>query len=100
MIGPDDTADPAGWVSDLPTFHGAQPRVVCLRLRTFVADAGPEQLSAWDHWIPSLQGQAGLLLDGYRPAASYTAILEYRLPRDLRRPDVIVLELCGFRPLQ
>jgi len=82
----------AGWVSDLPTFRNTEPRIVCLRLSDFVQDAGPEQIRAWERWIPALQKEAGALLRSSEPAREYTAILEYELPRDLRRPDVIVLE--------
>lgn len=82
----------AGWASDLPTFRGAAPRVVCLRLQDFVRDAGPEQVDAWARWVPALQTEADALLAAHDPARDYTAILEYQLPRDLRRPDVIVLE--------
>jgi hypothetical protein len=65
---------------------------VRLSLQDFVPDAGPDQLRAWDHWIPDLQTEAGTLVREHAPAREYTAILEYQLPRDLRRPDVIVLE--------
>ena len=82
----------AGWASDLPTFRGAAPRVVCLRLQDFVRDAGPEQVDAWARWVPALQTEADALLAAHDPARDSTAILEYQLPRDLRRPDVIVLE--------
>ncbi len=82
----------AGWVSDLPTFHGTAPRVVQLRLGAFVRDAGDAQQRAWEHWIPSLQTEAGALLAVDPDARTYTAILEYELPRDARRPDVLILE--------
>lgn len=92
MSDPKDFPERAGWVSDLPTFHGAEPRVVRLRLGDFVRDAGPEQVRAWDHWIPNLQTEVGALLSSHRPAREFSAILEYQLPRDFRRPDVLVLE--------
>lgn len=82
----------AGWASDLPTFRGTAPRVVCLRLQDFVRGCGVEQTDAWKRWVPDLQTEAGALLAVHEPAREYTAILEYQLPRDLRRPDVIVLE--------
>jgi hypothetical protein len=81
-----------GWQSDLETFSRSEPRVVRLQLQQFVADASPEQIRAWDQSIPWLQRECREL--GVRDTASneYTAILEYELPRDSRRPDVIVLE--------
>jgi len=84
--------DRYGWQSDLETFSRSEPRVVRLQLQQFVADASPEQIRAWDQSIPWLQRECREL--GVRDTASseYTAILEYELPRDSRRPDVIVLE--------
>jgi len=84
--------DRYGWQSDLETFSSSEPRVVRLQLQQFVADASPEQIRAWDHSIPWLQRECREL--GVRDTAAneYTAILEYELPRDSRRPDVIVLE--------
>ncbi len=82
----------AGWNSDLPTFEATEPETVCMRLADFVADADDSQKSAWKTWVPLLQKQAETLLAAHPPSADYTAILEYRMPRDFRRPDVIVLE--------
>jgi len=82
----------AGWNSDLPTFESTEANAVCMRLADFVADADQAQKAAWESWVPQLQRQADKLMASHPPAADYTAILEYRMPRDLRRPDVIVLE--------
>ncbi len=81
-----------GWQSDLPTFYGTQPRVVRVRLEEFIRDAGTEQIRAWDASIPWLQRECRELVDAYSAARTYTAILEYELPRESRRPDVIILE--------
>jgi len=82
----------AGWISGLPAFRDAEPRVVCLHLREFVGEAGERQEKAWLSWVPQLQREADHLLRAHEPSKAYTAILEYQLPRDFRRPDVIVLE--------
>jgi hypothetical protein len=82
----------AGWISDLPTFRSTEPRIVRLSLEHFVTTPGPDQISAWKGWIPDLQREANSLLHVHEPAAEYTAILEYELPRDQRRPDVVILE--------
>lgn len=84
--------DRYGWQSDLETFSRSEPRVVRLKLQQFVADASPEQIRAWDHSIPWLQRECRELGIRDTSANEYTAILEYELPRDSRRPDVIVLE--------
>ncbi|MGB3429582.1 MAG: DNA/RNA helicase domain-containing protein, partial [Burkholderiaceae bacterium] len=81
-----------GWRSNLESFHRAEPRVVRLQLQRFIADASPEQIRAWDQSIPWLQRECRELEARDSAAREYTAILEYELPRDSRRPDVIVLE--------
>jgi hypothetical protein len=81
-----------GWQSSLPAFTRSEPRVVRLQLERFVSDASPEQIRAWDPSIPWLQRECRELEVRDTAAHEYTAILEYELPRDSRRPDVIVLE--------
>ena len=84
--------DRYGWRSTLPEFSQSEPRAVRLQLQEFVADASPEQVRAWDQCIPWLQRECRELAVRDTAAHEYTAILEYELPRDSRRPDVIVLE--------
>jgi hypothetical protein len=84
--------DRYGWRSSLPEFSNAGPRVVRLQLQQFVEDATPEQIQAWDQSIPWLQRECRALAIRDSAVHEYTAILEYELPRDSRRPDVIVLE--------
>ncbi len=93
MTEPSQLPDPrCGWRSDLPTFSGAEPRVVRLSLESFVREASLDQLRAWDDSIPWLQRECGEVVRCHEPASTYTAILEYELPRESRRPDVILLE--------
>ncbi len=84
--------DRFGWQSSLEKFSRSEPRVVRLQLQQFVTDASPEQVRAWDQSIPWLQRECRELEVRDAAAREYTAILEYELPRDSRRPDVIVLE--------
>lgn len=81
-----------GWKSDLDAFVRAEARVVRVRLQDFIRDASSEQVRAWDQYIPWLQRECQELTLQDPGAREYTAILEYELPRDSRRPDVIVLE--------
>jgi hypothetical protein len=81
-----------GWRSSIGEFARSEPRIVRLQLQQFVADASPEQIRAWDQSIPWLQRECRELEVRDTAAHEYTAILEYELPRDSRRPDVIVLE--------
>lgn len=92
-----------GWGSDFPTFRDTSPSQIRQRLQGLVHDASPEQIRAWDQAIPQLQQEVREVLDLDAAAKDYTAVLEYELPMESRRPDavllvrgpVIVLELKG-----
>lgn len=81
-----------GWQSDLETFTNTEVRKVREELNNFVTDASIEQIRAWDQSIPWLQRECRSLEVRDQSAANYRTILEYELPRDFRRPDVIILE--------
>lgn len=94
-----------GWESSFPAFRDARPVVIRGRLEEIIREASPQQIHAWDASIPQLQHEVGEVLDQDGRADEYTAILEYQLPLESRRPDVIfllrptvmVLELKGKR---
>lgn len=81
-----------GWKSDFETFRAASPRVVRIELADFVKDASDSQIRAWDHSIPVLQVEAAETIRADSAARTYSAILEYQLPLESRRPDVVILE--------
>ncbi len=80
-----------GWASHFPAFRSTPARSIRSSLTDFVRDASPEQIRAWDDSIPPLQREVGEVLDGDGKALAYEAILEYELPLEFRRPDVILL---------
>ena len=80
-----------GWGSDFPTFRGTPARVIRGRLESFIRDASQGQIRAWDESIPPLQREVEEVLRVNEEAAAYGAILEYELPMESRRPDVILL---------
>ena len=82
----------AGWDSDLPTFNASAPATVAARLADFVRDAGDSQLAAWRKDVPWLQRELSAYLARRPEAADDWTVLEYELPREFRRPDVIVLK--------
>jgi hypothetical protein len=84
-----------GWASDFPDFRSAPPARVRERLRGFVEDASPEQERAWRDAIPPLQAEVDEVLVRDRLAGAYSAILEYELPMEARRPDVVLLVGAG-----
>ena len=80
-----------GWQSDFPTFADEEPRVVRISLQDFLADASESQVRAWDDSIPRIQIEVGEVVEIDELADQYTAILEYELPLESRRPDVVLL---------
>jgi len=92
-----------GWDSDFPEFTGASRDAIMTSLQKLVGDASEEQLRAWRESIPPLQSEAEEVLSDNTQAKGYSAVLEYVLPLDARRPDcvfliegsVLVLEMKG-----
>lgn len=80
-----------GWDSLFPEFRDTKPRVIRTQLGRFIADASKEQLRAWDDSIPLLQQEVKELCEADAAAEECTAILEYELPLESRRPDVVLL---------
>lgn len=84
-----------GWESDFPAFRSAPPALIRERLSAFIIDASPEQIRAWRDAIPPLQREIDEVLLRDLVAAQYSAILEYELPMESRRPDVLLLVGSG-----
>ena len=80
-----------GWDSLFPEFRDAIPSAVRSELCRFIVDASKEQVRAWDASIPLLQREVRELCDADAAANDCTAILEYELPLESRRPDVVLL---------
>ena len=81
----------SGWESDFPDFSKASLTEVRERLKSFITDASPEQVRAWSSSIPQLQEEVEEILLRNHLASSYSAILEYELPMETRRPDALLL---------
>jgi len=82
----------AGWYSKIPEFVNTESDFIESALVDFVREVSGEQRTSWSNSIRWLKREYGSLLDIDRASESYSTILEYELPRDFRRPDVIVLE--------
>jgi hypothetical protein len=89
-----------GWGSGFPEFRSADAARVRERLEAFIADASPSQMRAWAESIPPLQREVDEVLVRDSLAASYSAILEYELPMESRRPDVLLLVGAGVMVLE
>jgi len=81
----------AGWSSKFPRFAKAGRLDIRRCLQEFVSDAGDSQVKAWDDSIPILQREAEEVLSLNTSAEEYSSILEYRLPLESRRTDVVFL---------
>jgi DNA polymerase III delta prime subunit len=82
---------PHGWSSDFPSFQETPAPYIRDALARFLQIVSPEQLRAWDESIPPLQAEVGQVLRDDEDAVGYSAILEYQLPMEHRRPDVVLL---------
>jgi hypothetical protein len=80
-----------GWESDFPDFRSTSPLLVRERLESFMVDASAAQVRAWNDAIPPLQREVDEVLIRDAMAQQYSAILEYELPMESRRPDVLLL---------
>ena len=60
-------------------------------LLKLIPDASPEQIRAWKESIPPLQNEANEVLGANPQAIRFSAILEYVMPMESRRPDCILL---------
>jgi hypothetical protein len=98
-----------GWNSKFPDFKSTPSKFIREKLSFYVKDASPAQVRAWYDSIPPLQSEVGEILRTDKAAPEYSTILEYSLPMESRRTDVIflakssvvVLELKGKqRPSQ
>ena len=81
----------ARWQSDLATFTTTPAAVILNSLEEFVRGFSPQQSDAWRESILFLQSEVAEFLPRQPGAGSYGIVLEYKLPYDGRRPDVIVL---------
>lgn len=89
-----------GWDSSFSEFKDAQPKRIRERIVAFVPDASPEQLRAWDDAIPPLQAEVSEVLIRDELARHYSAILEYEMPMESRRSDVILLVGAGVMVIE
>ncbi len=80
-----------GWASSFAVFRDASVVEIYTSLAGFLAQVSESQGRAWNQSIAPLQNEVSEIIDRNYDAADYTAILEYTLPMEQRRPDVILL---------
>lgn len=89
-----------GWLSSFPEFTASPARSIREALIAFGGEVGKGQLDAWRDSIPPLQTEVREVLGREIASRGYSAILEYELPYELRRPDVIFLAGRGLFVLE
>ena len=80
-----------GRQSELPSFRDAGALMIRAKLCQYIVNPSREHVRAWDESIPPLQHEVAEIIDWNSGAKAYSAILEYELPMEARRPDVIQL---------
>lgn len=81
-----------GWESELGVFVTSDRAKVVQSLESFIADASLSQKRAWHDEVKILQSAGGAALSADANASEFRSILEYQLPLESRRPDVVLLE--------
>jgi hypothetical protein len=81
----------AGWMGSFRVLVVESADQILGVLRDFIRDPSGEQIDAWKLSIPQIQEQAGKVMEERSDAGEYAAVLEYRLPMESRRPDVVFL---------
>jgi hypothetical protein len=89
-----------GWESNFPLFASTPSRTICHSLAAFVREVSAEQERAWTDCVPALQREVREIIDVDPAAGAYSTILEYELPLESRRPDVILLTSSGIVVLE
>ena len=80
-----------GWSSSFPVFVSTPSGAIRKRLEDQYPYAELAQRNAWKATVPPLQAEVGEVLTAEAGGHLYSAILEYTLPLDSRRPDVVLL---------
>lgn len=81
-----------GWNSDLGTLVTSDRDSIIRSLESFVKDASASQITAWKDSVTVLQSEGSEAVTRDAGAKDFRSILEYQLPLEARRPDVILLE--------
>ena len=80
-----------GWESDFPTFSEAEPRVVRISLQEFLTTPATRRSAPGTTPSPRSRSKSARSSRSTSSLEQYTAILEYELPLESRRPDVVLL---------
>lgn len=80
-----------GWDSDFRKFGSIHRSRILSSLRANYPDASDSEEASWRRNVPPLQNEIGEVVQVDTDAGTFTAILEYQLPMESRRADVVLL---------
>lgn len=80
-----------GWESNFVDFKNSDPKMICVKLDESLDNVSESQRRTWNADVPVLQDEVSEILDDCPAASQFSSILEYVLPMEFRRPDVIFL---------
>jgi hypothetical protein len=80
-----------GWSGSLAAFAATDPSQILAALRSFIPNAGQPQINAWRECIQLLRKLVSTVVRTAPEAAEWGLILEYQMPLEARRADVVVL---------
>ena len=80
-----------GWDSTFPEF-GTSPRSqVLAQLRKAYPESSTQEIESWRRNVPDLQREVSEVVKVKTDAVDFTAVMEYELPMESRRADVVLL---------
>ena len=80
-----------GWDSDFSEFEAVhRSRILDSIIRSY-PESSKEEEASWKRNVPTLQREVGEVVQISTDAGKFTAILEYELPMESRRADVVLL---------
>ncbi|MDE0624886.1 MAG: hypothetical protein OXH99_00670 [Bryobacterales bacterium] len=80
-----------GWDSTFPQFRAVRGSRILARLCSTYPDSSQEEVDSWRRNVPTLQREVGEVVRVRTDAGEFTAVMEYELPMESRRADVVLL---------
>ena len=80
-----------GWDSDFHQFQSTGQSIILRSLQRSYPDTSIQERNSWRDSVPRLQREIREVVEVDVKAARFTAVLEYQLPMESRRADVVLL---------
>lgn len=80
-----------GWASDFGEFGAVRHSHILDSILQNYPGSSKEEKASWRRNVPTLQREVGEVVEVRTDAGMFTAILEYELPMESRRADVVLL---------